>query len=219
MSRIHSFCLAAGLIALAGCSGALNRALPAAMFGANARPDSGMKRATNLIVNGSFEKPTAPSGSYLSFNKGDTFTGWTVSGASGSIAIVGKNFSYGGYKIGAGCGDQLVDLTGSSDTKTGVKQRVATTPSASYTLSFQVGNAWAASGNIGKTSTVLVYLNGRKWFSATNKKGKGVLHEVWQTFSKSFVAKSKRTTIEFLNGDPVTDTDNGLDCVSLVPAN
>jgi hypothetical protein len=95
---------------------------------------------------------------------------------------------------------------------------IATVANASYTLTFQVGNAYAPSGNIGKSSTILVYIDGHKAYRATNKKGKGVTHEVWQKFSKTFTAKSAKTTIEFLNGDPLSDTDNGLDCVTLAPA-
>jgi hypothetical protein len=68
------------------------------------------------------------------------------------------------------------------------------------------------------TSTVFVYVNGKKIYKAKNKKGKGLTREVWKQFSTTFLAKSTAAKIKFINGDPATDTDNGLDCVSVTPA-
>jgi hypothetical protein len=124
VSKCSSFCVAAGLIGLAGCNGAVNHGLPAQQLGGNTFSSAVAKQtSTNLIANGSFEKPSAPSGSYVTFNKGRKFSNWTVSGKAGNVSLIGKNFVYGGYDLSAGCGDQWLDLTGMSDTKTGVRQR------------------------------------------------------------------------------------------------
>lgn len=204
------FCAAAAAFVLAGCGGSVPQT-------AGEGPSASTFKAAspNLIVDGSFEKPTAPSGSYLSFSTGQTFSQWTVTGASGNVAIIGKNFTFYGFKIDPGCGNQALDLTGSSNSKTGVSQQITTVSGTSYLLSFKVGTAYAPGGGLGTSSTVLVYVNGKKLFAATNKRGKGKMKEVWQKFSKAFTAKSDYTTIEFLNGDPSTDTDNGLDCITL----
>ncbi len=168
-------------------------------------------------MNGSFEQPTVPSGSYTTFATGQTFDGWKVVGAAGSVAVISDTFVYGGYTLPAGCDHQWLDLTGTSDTRTGVQQKIATVKGTTYNLTFQIGNAYAPSGNIGMTSTVLVYVNGKKIYKGTNKKGKGLTREVWKQFSTTFLAKSTAAKIKFINGDPPTDTDNGLDCVSVTP--
>lgn len=79
-----------------------------------------------------------------------------------------------------------------------------------------MGNVYDPGGNLGTTSTVNVYLNGKKFFHATNSKGKGATHQIWQRFQMTFTAKSNAATLAFMNGDPSTDTDNGLDCIGVV---
>jgi hypothetical protein len=208
-------------LALAGLTGCAGTAAPTLLTGAPSAGASsaaaGKAPSTALIVDGSFEKPVAPSGSYLTFSTGENFNGWTVSGASGNVAVIGKNFTYEGFTLPAGCGKQFLDLTGSSNSLTGVEQTVATTPNANYILSFKVGNTYKASSDLGTSSTVLVYIDGNKALKATNKKGKGKTRLVWKAFSKTFTAKSAQTTINFVNGDPSTDTANGLDCITMVP--
>ena len=49
--------------------------------------------------------------------------------------------------------------------------------------------------------------------SETNTFGTG--KQAWETIAVYLTAKTAVTTIEFLNGDPRTDSDNGLDVVSL----
>jgi hypothetical protein len=41
---------------------------------------------------------------------------------------------------------------------------------------------------------------------------------VWKSFSITFVATGSTTKIELRNGDPASDTANGLDAVKLGPA-
>jgi Protein of unknown function (DUF642) len=212
-------CLTIVALAMTACAQPSNATLP--MAGANARgiiQGAGAPPPSNLITNGSFEKPKVPSGSYTTFSTGESFNGWSVVGATGNIAVVSDTFTYEGYTFPAGCGHQFVDLTGSSNSLTGLQQKISVVAGATYAISFKVGNVWAAGGDLGQSSTVLVYVNGKKIDKATNKKGKGLTHIVWQTFSKTFIAKGKSAKIKFINGDPPTDTANGLDCISVTPA-
>ena len=218
MKKRFIYLALAGSIVLTACAPQSTGSLPGGAIAPAIARRPGAPPSANLIANGSFEKPTVPSGSYSDFGTGQAFNGWTVVGASGDVAVVSDTFTYGGYTFPAGCGHQLLDLTGTSDTRTGVQQKIATVNGTTYEISFLVGNAYAPSGNIGMTSTALVYVNGKKILKATNKKGKGLTHMVWQQFSTTFLAKGTATKIKFINGDPASDTVNGLDCVSVTPA-
>jgi hypothetical protein len=214
--RFGTWAVAAAMV-LAACAPALNGSLPAGPTNPATSETAGRRPSANLVSNGSFEKPTVPSGSYTDFSKGQKFSGWAVVGASGDVSIVSDTFVYGGFTFPAGCGHQFLDLTGTSQSATGVEQRITTVPGSTYQLSFEVGNVYAPSGNLGNSSTVLVYVNGKKILKATNKKGKGLTHLVWEQFSAAFVAKGNAARIKFINGDPSTDTANGLDCISVTP--
>jgi hypothetical protein len=170
----------------------------------------------NLVRNGSFETPVAVTGSYLVFSTGDTFTGWKVVGATGNVGIVSGTFQQDGFTFPAAKGSQWLDLTGVSNTATGVQQTVATTAGTAYTLTFYIGNVDDPGGIFGTTSTVNVVVNGKQVFTATNSRGAGQTKMVWQKFTTTITAKSAHTTIAFINGDPPSDTNNGLDAISLV---
>lgn len=178
-------------------------------------PDIGNFAGTNLIKDPSFEKPVAPSGGFLVFSTGQSFSKWSVVGAPGTIGIVSGTFSQNGFTFPAGCAKQWVDLTGLSQSATGVAQTVHTVSDKSYTLKFSVGNVVDPNGIFGTTSTVNVLVNGNTIFTATNTGGAGKTKQVWKKFSTAFTASSTSTTITFLNGDPPSDTNNGLDCISL----
>jgi choice-of-anchor C domain-containing protein len=81
--------------------------------------------AQNIVTNGSFETPTAPPGSFITFGAGATFGGWTV--GIGSIDLVGTYWQ-------AADGQQSVDLNGI--TTGSIFQDLVTTPGSLYTLSF-----------------------------------------------------------------------------------
>jgi hypothetical protein len=138
--------------------------------------------ANNLIRNGSFENPVVPLGSYELFTLGQTFPGWAVVGASGNVAIVSGSFTQNGYTFPAQSGVQGLDLTGTSNTATGVQQIVPTTSGQTYTLSFYVGNVYNPGGIFGISSTVKVMVNGTNVFTATNSMGQGGMVLVWQRF-------------------------------------
>ena len=167
--------------------------------------------AKNLAKNGSFEKPVVGDGTYQLFNTGDSFKSWTVVGDAGNVAIVSGDFSYC-VALPAAKGKQFVDLTGTSDTPTGIPTSVKTSPGSTYSVTFFLGNI-VGSGNCGTTSTVNLVIDGVPVASFTNKKGGD--QQVWKKFSTECTAQNPTTTIAFMNGDPPDDTANGLDGVSV----
>jgi hypothetical protein len=170
---------------------------------------------TNLIKNGSFEKPVVPIGGFQNFDTGQTFTGWRVVGAAGDVSIVSGQYQSGGITFNAKAGAQWLDLTGDgSNTKTGVAQTVATSSGTSYHLTFWVGNVYDPGGIFGVTSTVKVYVNGTLKLTARNSM-RPVKTQAWEEFALTIKATSSDTTISFINDDPSTDNSNGLDAVQL----
>lgn len=173
----------------------------------------------NTIVNGSFETPTVPAGSYTDFGTGSTaITNWTVVGSSGSnVSVVSGTATIAGFTFPAQDGVQWLDLTGdgSNTAGEGVQQTVATTPGTLYDLSFFVSNVVDPSGPFGTTSTVGVQINGGPVTSFTNSGGTGSTSQVWEQFTLPFTATAATTTVTFINQDPSSDNNNGLDNVSL----
>jgi len=173
---------------------------------------------TNLIKNGSFERPVAPYRGYRLFSTGNTFSHWQVVGDSGSVDVINGTFTTPPvFSFPAQAGSQWLDLTGDSNTATGVAQKVATTPNAAYTLTFYVGNMYDPHGGLGVSSTVNVLIDGQQVYQATNSGGKVRTALTWQKFTTTIVAASSQTTIAFMNGDPPSDNVNGLDAITLVP--
>jgi hypothetical protein len=199
------------LVAVSSALAGTGAAVAMAIF----RPPAGVDAAHNLIKYGGFESPVVPAGSFQDFSMGQTFSRWTVVGASGNVAIVSGTFMQNGFSFPARSGKQWLDLTGTSQTATGVQQNVNTTPATNYRLSFWVGNVCDPGGIFGTTSTVNVVVNGGAPVSKTNRHCGG-MSQVWQKFSITFAASSTQTTIAFINGDPSSDTSNGLDAVKMV---
>jgi Protein of unknown function (DUF642) len=168
----------------------------------------------NLLVDGSFESPVVQPGGFTVFPTNTSFgPGWTVVGASGNVAIVSGTLTQSGYSFPAQDGVQWMDLTGTSNSATGVQQTIVTTPGAFYSLSFWVGNVSDPTGIFGTTSTVNVLVNGAPLLTATNTGGAKTL--AWQQFHATFIATSSSTNIAFMNGDPSNDTSNGIDNVEV----
>ncbi|MDQ2744370.1 MAG: hypothetical protein M3Z66_19040, partial [Chloroflexota bacterium] len=88
---------------------------------------------SNLVRDGSFESPIVPSGGYSVFSTGQTSTAWSVVGAPGNVAVVSGKFTQNGFSFPAAVGAQWLDLTGTSNTPTGVAETVITTPGQAYT--------------------------------------------------------------------------------------
>jgi hypothetical protein len=174
---------------------------------------------SNLIKNGSFETPPVGDGSYAVYSEGQAIDKyWSVIGAAGNVAIVSGDFTQNGFTFPAKKGVQWLDLTGTTNTPTGVQQTIKTKPGVSYTLSFYIGNVYNPGGIFGTTSTVDVTIDGSQVGAFTNKMGNGKMAQVWRKFSTKFTAAGAATMIGFINGDPSDDTNNGLDAVSITPS-
>ncbi len=191
-----------GLIVLAGMA-----------LGFIAMSGTASATAPNAVKNGSFEEPVVGSGTFLLFSTGQTFDQWKVIGASGNVAVVSGKFTQGGFSFPAKSGNQWLDLTGESNTATGVTQTVPTGSGTTYSLTFSVGNVYDPTGIFGTTSSVDVLVDGTRVLKATNSQRSTT--QVWQEFETHFTAKSKTTDIAFINADPSSDTSNGLDAINL----
>ncbi len=175
---------------------------------------AGHARAANLIKDGGFEKPPTPTGTYTTYGPGQTIGPWLVTG-TGNVATV-NSYNEGGALWVAHHGKAFLDLTGTCDcgANSGVSQTLKTTPGTTYKLTFWVGNT-VIQGQ-GSTSTIDVYVGATKLLSATNKNGAGSSKEVWKKFTATFVAATASSTLNFANGDPSGDEQNGLDDVAVV---
>jgi len=173
--------------------------------------------AQNLFQDPGFLQPPTPPGTFVNYNPGQMIGPWTVVG-NGNVVTESNTYSSRGFLFDAKSGSAFMDLTGLCDcgAKSGVAQTVATTPGATYKLSFWVGNTYIPGA--GTTSTVNVYVGSTLLLSAVNSQGEGIPKQVWQQFATTFVATQNSTTISFYNGDPGGDVNNGLDDVKLVPA-
>ena len=171
--------------------------------------------AGNLIANGGFEEPAVQKGGYVTFNTGQSFSGWDVVGAPGSVSPISGDYAQDGIRFNAQQGKQWLDLTGPGvNAAAGVQQTVQTQPGASYELVFYVGNV--AGGMFGTASTVDVLVDGTSAGTARNDKSiPGQMG--WGQFRIPVTATGTATTIAFINRDPSSDNSNGLDNVSLTP--
>jgi hypothetical protein len=167
------------------------------------------------IVNGGFEQPTVRNGTYQLFATGRSFPGWTVVGAPGNVAPISGTYTSNRLSFPSKNGKQWLDLTGLSNSATGVMQTVRTVRGRRYRLSFAVGNQVNPGGIYGAQSTVQVKVNARQILLARNSDGTGMNTQTWKSFTVTFRAASDSTIIEFVNRDPRSDNTNGLDAVAL----
>ena len=173
--------------------------------------------ASELITNGSFEAGAIAvnhsDADAQQLWSGDTTTlaGWTVIGGT-DIAWIGAGNP---YAITASHGSNFVDLTGWHDQNTsggGIKQTIATTAGASYTLSFDIGNS--NNYNYGSNDTLFV--------TAGSVVGQQVSTTIanqpssWEHVTLSFVASGAATDVAFSGGQAVWYI--GLDNVSVTSA-
>jgi hypothetical protein len=172
---------------------------------------------TNLLYDAGFESPVVPVGGFSLFGSGQGFSKWQVVG-TGNVAICSTTFASDGFTFPAKSGGQWLDLTGTTQSRAGVQQTVATAPGQLYALTFWVGNIYDPGGPYGTTSTVRVYVNGSLALTVRNSRGTGTTTMAWQRFRTTFSATSTETTLAFINADPRNDSSNGLDDVRLVPA-
>jgi hypothetical protein len=179
---------------------------------------SNCSSARSLLVNCSFETPTVPRGSFLTFSVGQAIGAWQVVGvAGGKVSPLSSAFQDQGFTFAAHDGAQTLDLTGpGSNSASGVSQSVATTRSARYQLSFWLGNIVNAGGSGGTTSSVNVLVDGVQILSAINEDGVGSTSSTWKGFVVSFVAAGASTIVQFRNADSSADGINLLDDITLL---
>jgi hypothetical protein len=174
--------------------------------------------SSSLLADCGFELPVVAAGAYGDISMGGTIASWTVVGAAGDVDLVSTTFAQNGFLFASQEGVQSLDLTGLSNTATGVAQTVATTVGTAYDLSFWVGNLVDSTGLFGSTSTVDVLIDGAMVLAALNADGAGSTTMTWKKFTVPFTATSASTKVEFLNGDPASDNANFLDDVVLTAA-
>jgi Protein of unknown function (DUF642)/PEP-CTERM motif len=172
--------------------------------------------AVNLIVNGDFESPAAPSHSFTIFgSRNQGLTGWTVLGPGGnSVALLATDYTEPNVAFEAEHGQASLDLSGGDNTgpTAGISQDVATTIGQAYVLDFWLGNA-DGNNNYTLPSTLTLAFDGGQAFPFTNATitPRGVN---WQEISIAFRAARTTTNIAFLNATPKGDAFTGLDNVS-----
>jgi hypothetical protein len=194
---------------LQGCAELQQAAAQVTTAAANA------SRSVSLVTNGGFEKPIVPDGQYQLFNTGQSFPGWQVVGAPGNVSPISGKYRQAGINFTAQSGNQWLDMTGLSNSATGVEQTVRTQPGGQYTLTFSVGNVVTRNGGFGTTSAVEVLVNGNSVGTFRNDgESPGMQH--WRQASVPVTATSATTTIAFINRDARNDNSCGLDSVSMV---
>lgn len=173
-------------------------------------------REHSLLANCSFELPAVPAGGYTLFSPPADLAGWTVIGATGNVGTLSTSYTSGALSWPALDGTQTLDLTGLSNTATGVAQTVPTEPGRAYTLAFWHGNIVASTAGFGTTSTVKVLIDGAEFTETTNAAGAGTNTLAWRYVELEFTASGAATTVGFVNGDAAGDNSNVIDSVSLV---
>jgi len=172
--------------------------------------------AADLITNGSFEagRIVANNGDADSQQlfSGDniTLSGWTVVGGADIAWIGGGN----PYAITASDGTKFLDLTGwhaNNVQGAGVKQTIATTAGASYTLSFDLGNS--INYNYNSNDTINVAAGNLSTAVSTTISNSP---SSWEHVVLNFTANGASTDVTFTGGQAVWYV--GLDNVSVVAA-
>jgi hypothetical protein len=147
--------------------------------------------AANLLLNGSFEEGAFVNqgNQTMSPTVGSTvITGWTV--LTDSTAWINAGNPFG---LAASEGSRFLDLTNYSAGSpfAGVSQTIATTPGASYTLSFDLGgsNGW------GRPDGLIASAAGTSQVFVTGSPSAATPNNDWYHESMSFVATGATTTI------------------------
>lgn len=163
-----------------------------ASFAALLALSAGSAGAVNLITNGGFEDPDV-AGVFQNFSNPNDIPGWTLA-ADGT--------AFGGFTLGVDIvdtgwqqvsGSQSADIDGVSV----LSQSFATTPGATYALSFQ----YSHNPNAGNTSSsALVEVMGASTLFSqvvTHDTPNSLAAMEWLLFQSSFVANSVSATISF----------------------
>lgn len=177
-------------------------------------PYAGDCSAVSLLVNCGFEAPVAAQGSFVLRSSGQQLDGWSVVGATGTVGTLNTSYTDSGLTWPAQEQSQTLDLSGTSNTATGVSQPLVTKVGTAYQLSFWSGNISHA-GAYGTMSTVIVRLDDQELLRVTNSDGAGTTSLAWRQFAVTFTAAAASSTIAFINGDGVNDNSNVIDNVVL----
>jgi hypothetical protein len=169
------------------------------------------------IINGDFSEPNAATlpndGSVYKFiYAGDpSLTGWTVTNGSVATIVVAATF---GAPSPSG-NPQDLDLDGNSAGT--ISQSFATTPGASYTLSFNYYND-PTGDSIPAAATVSV--SGSNLASQIITHGDSAVGDLYySSFSGDFTANSSSATLTFASNDSASSAGGiVLDAVSVSPA-
>ena len=171
--------------------------------------------SAQLIINGSFETPLVPPGSYTNYGAGSTaITGWTVVGVDSSV--ISGTFMQSGITFQAQSGNQWLDIAGvtSNSNASGVTQNIATVVGQAYDLTFYVGSA--TGGGFFFPATVDLAIDGGARMSYFNPTGPSDMLD-WKLFTVPFTATNATTNLTFFNGSAANNFISPLDNVSLVP--
>lgn len=169
--------------------------------------------ASAQLLNGSFEIPLVPPGSFTNYPGGSTaITGWTVVGVDSSL--VSGSFMQNGVTFQAQSGNQWLDLAGvtSNSSTSGVTQSIATVTGQAYEVSFYVGSA--TSSPFFFPATVDLSINGGPRVSYFNPIGPSNMLD-WKLFTVPFTATGTTTSLTFLNGSAASNFISPLDNVSV----
>ncbi len=176
-----------------------------------------LPRATDayasIIVNGSFEDPAVPVGTYQNFLAGSTaITGWTVVGIDSSV--VNATYSQNGIVFNSQDGNQYLDLAGvnSNSTSSGVTQTISTLVGVNYLVSFYVGSATDGFQHFPSTVDLTIDSGPRVGYTNPNAPTTSV---DWKLFTVPFTAQSTTTTLTFQNGSASSNYLGALDNVSV----
>jgi Protein of unknown function (DUF642) len=164
-------------------------------------------------MNGSFENPSIPAGTYVNYAAGSTdITGWTVVGLHNSLVettVVDR-----GITFNAQSGNQWLDLTGPGPNlaANGISQDIITILGQTYEISFYVGSA--TDDTFYFASTIDLSVNGGPRTGFTNNTAP-TDHVDWKLFSSTFTASGNTTNITFYHGGTSGNHIAGLDNVSI----
>lgn len=176
---------------------------------------AGSAPAANLIVNGGFETPDLSDGAFIQYFGGQSFAGWTATGAD--IGIIDTNYVESGIRFNAGAGNQALDITGAGNTSpaNGLFQSIATEAGRTYRLSFLLGNADGSANPVYLAPSLIgVSIDGgaETVFSNAAVTLQGVN---WAMQTMTFTATGASTVVSFRNATPVGDNYAGIDDVSV----
>jgi len=172
--------------------------------------------ASAQIVNGSFEVPVVPIGSFTNYPGGSTaINGWTVVGID--VGVINGTFMSSGITFQAQDGNQWIDLTGfnTNSPLNGVTQSVPTLIGTQYLLSFYVGSA--TDGTFFFPATVDLSIDGGSRMSFLNPNAPTDMLD-WMLFTVPFTAQNSMTTLTFFNGSDSINRSTALDNISLAVA-